>query len=114
MENVVSRMTVKEFQKFLDRDGCCYHCGISGDTLVPQHRAGRGMGGSKQRETPANVIVFCSLANGLIESDAVFAEQARLYGWKIGSTQDPAAVPVVDFATQTKWLLDSDYNRTSV
>jgi hypothetical protein len=49
-------MTKKEFQKYLDRDGGCVHCGDT-ETAVPNHRANRGMGGSRERDVPSNVIV---------------------------------------------------------
>ena len=98
-------MTPKQFKLFLDRDQACYHCGVQDDTLVPQHRANRGHGGSKKRERLSNVIVFCSRANGLIESDPVLAETARVNGWKISGWADPLTVPVRD-AGGVWWLLD--------
>ena len=51
------------------------------------------------------VIVFCSRANGLIESDPVLAETARVNGWKISGWADPLTVPVRD-AGGVWWLLD--------
>jgi len=104
-------MKPKEFRTYLNRDQGCYHCGQTGDTLVPQHRAGRGMGGSKTRNRPANIIVLCSLANGLLESNANFANKGRLYGWKLHSWEDPTLTPVYEVATGKYWLLDDQGNR---
>jgi hypothetical protein len=70
-------MNKKMFQKFIDRDGVCPHCLKSDDTLVPQHRAGRGMGGSRSLDRPSNIIVLCSEANFLLEANAEFAARGR-------------------------------------
>jgi len=95
-------MNSKEFQKYIRRDeGICCHCGTDDDTLVPQHRLGRGMGGSKERDVPSNIIVICSLANGQLESNATFAQMGRDFGWKLTQGQDPKKVPV--------WLADGWY-----
>ena len=100
-------MTPKQFQVFLDRDGhACLHCGLQDDTLIPQHRAGKGMGSVKSRRTRlSNIIVLCSAMNSLIESDADAAEEARRNGWKISGYADPLTVPVRD-AAGVWWLLD--------
>jgi len=107
-------MKRKEFQKFLDRDKHCPHCGTTDDTLVPQHRANRGMGGFKEGDQPANILVLCSLANGLIESNAKDAETARRFGWKIGRYMDPTTAPYYDAVTGIWWLLDNAYGRGRV
>ena len=105
-------MKRKEFQRFLDRDGHCPHCGRTDDTLVPNHRANRGVGGFKAGDKPANIVVLCSRANGLIEADAQEAETARRFGWKISRYDDPANVPVYDAVTGRWWFLDNDYGRS--
>lgn len=88
-------MNQKAFRKFLDRDGwACVHCGNTGDDLVPQHRVNRGMGGSKELNKPSNIIVICSLFNGLIEADVKAAELAKRMGWKLSSWQSPESTPV--------------------
>ena len=89
------------------------HCGDS-ETAVPQHRANRGMGGSKSRDVPSNIIVLCSYLNGLIESNAHYAEAAKANGWKLESWQDPRAVPVWDAQTGKYWLLDDSYKREEI
>lgn len=107
-------MTPKEFRKFLDRDKACVHCGLDDETLVPQHRIGRGMGGSKRLNTPSNIIVFCSRFNGLIESDAGAAKTALVNGWKLQSWDNPAEVPIFDNNFQKWFILDENYGRTDV
>ena len=104
-------MTPKQFAKYLDRDGSCYHCGDV-ETAVPNHRANRGIGGSRKRDHPANIIVLCSEVNGLIESDALWASKAREYGWKLNSWDDPFWVPVFDAVWGVWWLLDDEWGRT--
>lgn len=106
-------MTPKEFKKYLLRDSHCLHCGADGDDLIPQHRANKGSGGSKKRDVPSNIIVFCSQANSLAESDAVFARSARRFGWKLSSWQEPLAEPVFDAVSGLWWLLDDTYGRVS-
>jgi len=104
-----------EFQKYLERDGgTCYHCGKADDTLVPQHRAGRGMGGSKARHRPSNIITLCSYANGLIESSAGAAATARAYGWKIASWADPTVTEVFYFPTGEWFMLDDEFGRVVI
>lgn len=107
-------MTPREFQLFVDRDGGrCMHCGTDWG-LVPQHRLGRGMGGSKERERPSNVITFCGKFNGLIESDPQLADIARAYGWKLRAGDEPLMAAVFDYAAQSWFFLDDDYHRTKV
>jgi len=100
-------VTPKQFKKFLDRDGGCWHCGDF-TTAIPHHRLNRGMGGSKARDEPSNVIVMCSMMNGLMESDPIMALMAREFGWKLESWQNPAEVPVFN-ATQNEWFLVKGY-----
>lgn len=105
-------MNGRQFAKYLARDLHC-PCGCSGkeDTFVPQHRAGRGMGGSKALDKPSNIIVMCSRMNGLIESDAGVAEVARMRGWKLSRWQEPERTAFYDASTYTWYLIDNDYNR---
>jgi hypothetical protein len=106
-------MTPKQFQKYLDRDGGCIHCGID-DAVSPHHRANRGMGGSKARDVPSNIVVLCSWMNGLVESSALHAHHARLAGWKLWSTEDPKRIPLWD-ANIAEWvLLDDKFGREIV
>jgi hypothetical protein len=105
-------MKRKEFEKYLKRDfGRCYHCGISDDTLVPQHRLGRGMGGSSARDVPSNIITFCSDHNGRIEQNYVASARAKRLGWKLESWQNPLTTPVFSMAVGEWYLLDDHYSR---
>jgi hypothetical protein len=105
-------MTKKEFQKYLDRDGGCVHCGDT-ETAVPNHRANRGMGGSREREVPSNVVVLCANLNGLIESSAEWAEIARSYGWKLSASHNVEQSPYYDLKTGRWFLADNYYNRVT-
>lgn len=106
-------MNGRAFALYLARDLHCV-CGCVGreDTLVPQHRIGRGMGGSKVLDRPANVIVMCSDMNGRIESDPKLAAVAREYGWKLSRWQVPEDEPFYDLATGSWNLIDNLYQRT--
>lgn len=75
------------------------------DLLVPQHRSGRGMGGSSLKNRLSNGVAMCSLVNGLIESDAELAEEARRRGIKISLHADSATIPV-EYADGTLRFLD--------
>ena len=105
-------MNGRAFALYLARDLHC-PCGCSGreDTFVPQHRINRGMGGSRVLDRPANVIVMCSVMNGLIESDPNMAEAARTWGWKLSRWQVPEDEPFYDLATGTWNLIDNTYHR---
>lgn len=105
-------MNGRQFALYLARDLHCV-CGCVGkeDTYVPQHRAGRGMGGSRVLDRPANVLVMCSDMNGRIESDSRVAGVAREYGWKLSRWQVPEEEPFFDLATGTWNLIDNEYHR---
>ncbi len=110
----MAAMNKKQFAKFLARDfNRCFHCGVSDETLVGQHRKGRQMGGSKSvtANGAANIIVFCSEANGRLESDASFAKIARSKGWSLASWQLPENEPVFDVVDQCWYLLDNSFGR---
>jgi hypothetical protein len=104
-------MNPKAFSKFLNRDKACVHCGATDDTLVPQHRINRGMGGSKLLNKPSNIVVLCSAFNGLIESNADAAALAVEHGIKLYSWQVPETTPVW-YAFESAWfMLDNEGNR---
>lgn len=110
----MAAMNKKQFEKFLIRDFYrCWHCGASDETLVNQHRKARGMGGSKSAiaNSPSNLIVFCSEANGRLESDATFAKVARSKGWALNSWQTPENEPVWDVVSQCWYRLDDLFGR---
>lgn len=108
-------MTPKEFQDYLIRDRQrCVHCGLMDSTLVPQHRKNRGMGGSKKRHVPSNIVVMCSKFNWLIEADANWAIIAKQRGWKLESWQDPLDTPVYYAHYGKYYLLDNEFHRIEV
>lgn len=104
-------LTQREWRLLLARDGYCLHCGET-ERVAPNHRRNRGMGGSTDDGTnsSANLMVLCSLANGLLESDPAMAATARLNGWKLASWESTDR-PVYDRLTATWWVLDDDYGR---
>ena len=104
-------MNQRQFQKFLDRDVHCPHCGTTDDTLVPQHRANRGHGGFKAGNQPSNIMVMCAQINGDIESNADWASLAREYGWKLRRHEDPSKTPFFDMAHGGWFLLDNNYGK---
>jgi hypothetical protein len=96
----------KEFNKYLARDGGCVHCGDC-FAVVPHHRLNRGLGGSRERDTPSNIVTLCSIVNGLVESDAKWYQAALLNGWKLRAGQEPRVSPIW-FALDMKWFLLDD------
>jgi hypothetical protein len=70
------------------------------------------MGGKHSKaDLPSNIITFCSQANGLLESDADFAELARGYGWKLATYESPTLVPVFEAWSNSWWLLGDSWFR---
>jgi len=93
------------------RDGhrCAWHPAniCDPETLVPHHRANRGMGGRKTLDRLSNLVWLCSEINGLIEDIEAFAETARLYGIKISSHAEPSHETLFH-AVHGRCLLDDD------
>ena len=86
--------------KVAPRDGrICAHCGAT-DGLSIQHRANKGMGGSKAREAMANGCILCVMFNVALEQNADDAARARRMGWKISKFDDPEKVPFWHATTQ--------------
>lgn len=81
----------------LGRDGHrCAWCGRYDLALEVHHRAGKGMGGSRLLDHPANLITLHGWGNhtgchGLAHTDRVLAEEA---GMTVPRGTDPAGVPV--------------------
>ena len=71
------------------------------------------MGGSKARHEPSNILVMCSRVNGLMESDAIVAEMAREFGWKLESWQKPEDVPVYHLL-ELQWFKIEKYERVEL
>lgn len=108
--SLVGVMDKKRFNRFLERDGGCIHCGEL-DAVAPHHRRNRGMGGSKDRDTPSNIVVLCSVLNGLLESDPHWARKARDWGWKLTAGQDPTTTPVWIPVEGAWFTFDDNYKR---
>lgn len=106
-------MNHKRFRRFTDRDAGCVHCGEL-EAVAPHHRRNRGMGGSKELDQPANIVVLCSVVNGLLESDAAWAERAREYGWKLRAGQLPEETPVWYPIRGAWFLLDDEFGKKRV
>ena len=103
-------MKPKDFQKLLERDGSCLHCGET-ERLSPNHRINRGMGGSKKLDHPANFVLLCSEMNSLIESNWFHADLAKHYGWKLQRHQNPLEVPIFNSKTWQWELLDDNWGK---
>jgi hypothetical protein len=103
-------MKPKEFEKLVNRDGYCLHCGET-VAISPQHRVNRGMGGSKLRGQSSNLVVLCSELNGLAESSSPHRKLALKYGWKLASWEDPELIPVFDGVAGVWYLLDDNFGR---
>lgn len=84
------------YRKLFGRDQACVWHGwaCDQDTLVPQHRAGKGMGGSQRGDRLSNLVLLCSRFNGLIESDADVAELAREKGVKVSRSAITTLAPL--------------------
>ncbi len=100
--------TKAQWEALKARDQHCVWHGPScdPDLLVPQHRSGRGMGGSRVKNRLSNGVALCSFVNGLIESDAALAEEARRRGIKISLHADPVMIPVEYPDGDPYWLDD--------
>lgn len=98
-----------------ERDLWCWHCGQTED-LVPHHRKNRGMGGAKSASSllndPRNIILVCSRYNGLMESDATIAGEAREFNHKVRSLGQ-LSEPVYDASTGVYYLLDEEGRKTN-
>jgi len=107
-------MTPKQFQKYLDRDRHCWHCGMTED-LIPHHRLNRGAGGKNSKaDQSANIIVMCALINGLMESSAAWAAIARERGWKLYSYQNPDEIAAFDFTYGQWFKINNNFEKTPV
>jgi hypothetical protein len=102
----------KQFQKYLDRDDGCVHCGQT-ESVSPHHRLNRGMGGSKVRDVPSNIIVICSDLNARMESDPATASMAKQRGWKLSSGANPASVAVQHYSGSWR-ILDDKFGFVNV
>jgi hypothetical protein len=106
-------VNVKTRQALIKRDlGLCWHCGSSEVTV--QHRANRGMGGSKLMDNPANLILLCWFVNFEMEASDKKAREAEAAGWKISKYADPTSITVWHQPSQAWFLLDDAWGRNLV
>lgn len=106
----------KTRERVFERDGyMCVDCGTP-YTLTIQHRASKGMGGSKSSDQMSNLLTMCVTHNLLLESDAEYAERGREYGWKVhrNRTVKPADVPVYYWPLRAWVYLGDDGSRLTV
>jgi hypothetical protein len=86
----MSRVSARLLRALTARDGrVCAWTGETSARLVPHHRANRGAGGRPSLEVVSNLVWLDSGINGLIESDAAWAREARARGIKISSHSVP-------------------------
>lgn len=102
----MTRTPARVLKAITERDGhVSAWTGIDTDTLVPQHRSG-GMGGGKSKQRLSNVVWLESHINGLIESDPVWAEEARQRGIKVSQHADPSKTAIEHAVHGVVWLDD--------
>lgn len=98
---------MEQKQIILFRDGNkCPICGKVAREV--NHRANRGSGGFRAANTLANACAICWECNGLIESDADYAEKARERGVKISKHDDPREVEYFHPLLSMRVLLQDD------
>lgn len=104
-------LSKREFARLMERDEGCVHCGEM-EAVAPNHRINRGMGGAgKSASRPSNLVVLCSLVNGLIESDSVWRAKALEFGWKLERWQNPAECEFYDQRSDIWYLVDDDWQK---
>ena len=99
-------ISAKTRKGIYERDG--FRCAADGPgctrftTLTIHHRINRGMGGSRLLDGRANLLTLCATCNGLLESDAAFADLGRERGWKLFSWENPVETAVW-FSWAAEW-----------
>lgn len=103
-----------DVKKLYERDQYqCLHCG-STEQLTVQHRANRGMGGSKNRDQASNLITLCWFMNFEMEASSKKAEIAKRHGWKLESWESPSECEVWSEPLRAWILLNDDWTYTLV
>lgn len=91
------------------RDGGCVRAdaGECFGRVVCNHRANRGMGGSRDLNQLSNLVAACFWCNGWFEDHP---EEARANGWKLRRGDDPLLV-AVRYPDGRRWVLDDEGGR---
>jgi len=106
-------LNAKTRKALFERDSHrCWHCGS--EEVTVQHRANRGMGGSKEMDNAANLILLCWFVNFEMEASDKKAREAERYGWKISRYADPTSIPVWHYPSQTWILLNDDWGSSII
>jgi hypothetical protein len=106
-------LNAKTRKALFERDSHrCWHCGS--EEVTVQHRANRGMGGSKEMDNAANLILLCWFVNFEMEASDKKAREAELYGWKISRYADPTSIPVWHYPSQSWILLNDDWGSSII
>lgn len=103
-------------ERVFERDGyMCVDCGTPYGLSV-QHRASKGIGGSKNADNMSNLLSMCTTHNCLLEADADYAELGREYGWKVHRNRvvTHADVPVFYRPLQAWYLLNENGSKLRV
>lgn len=66
------------------------------------------------RSNASNIVVVCSLSNGLFEASETASRAAQRYGWKLRAGQDPLTTPVFDAYEGIWYLLDDEFGKREV
>jgi hypothetical protein len=106
-------LNAKTRKALFERDSHrCWHCGS--EEVTVQHRANRGMGGSKEMDNAANLILLCWFVNFEMEASDKKAREAEKYGWKISRYADPTSIPVWHYPSQSWILLNDDWGSSII
>lgn len=106
-------LNAKTRKALFERDSHrCWHCGS--EEVTVQHRANRGMGGSKEMDNAANLILLCWFVNFEMEASDKKAREAERYGWKISRYADPTSIPVWHYPSQSWILLNDDWGSSII
>jgi hypothetical protein len=95
-------------------EGRCQRCGrpcLDSEHSI-QHRRPRQMGGDRNANRPANLVLMCGSATTGCHAWAEFGNRTAAYqkGWLVHRWEDPAATPILRF-DRTWFLLGAEWTR---